>query len=389
MMLLRVFAGLLVTAMAVVAVEEEQWLQYRWARDSRRIIRDMGREVLDMTEDKPAGVELPELVGATPLFGFWRTPMVSAGRLWIAVDNSKKYGPYDRLYIDSDGDGDLKDETAAEPYRTDNNRSSFGPVKVILEGEDGPITYHLNFDVYTRRGGRQLYVTSGGWYDGTITVGGAKKQCVIIDRNANGTFDDKSEHREQSDRIRIGKDVKRDTRFVGNYVQVDGVLYELEIARDGAYVKLSKADDVKYGKIVLPKTISELAVGGENGLLYAELENGAARLPAGKYVVDHWAIDREDKDGVKWTLKGQNYGTNSNAFEVAAGAVVSLSVGEPIISTLEVQHKQNNYSFRQNLTGQLGERIEILRRGRRARAPKLHVRNGDCKYDRKFNFEYG
>jgi len=74
---------------------------------------------------------------------------------------------------------------------------------------------------------------------------------------------------------------------------------------------------------------------------------------------------------------------------VAAGAVVSLSVGEPIISTLEVQHKQNNYSFRQNLTGQLGERIEILRRGRRARAPKLHVRNGDCKYDRKFNFEYG
>jgi len=81
------------------------------------------------------------------------------------------------------------------------------------------------------------------------------------------------------DRIRIGKKSVRDSLFVGNYIEIDDVLYRPEIASDGAYIKLSKAEDVKFGNIRLPKTITEFSAGGENGLFTLKPEKGTGSIP--------------------------------------------------------------------------------------------------------------
>jgi hypothetical protein len=323
------------------------------------------------------------------MFIEWKTPMVEAGRLWIAFDRSTEHGLHDRLYIDSNGNGDLSDESPCQPYRRDSYRSYFGPVKVIFESEDGPITYHLSVEFYSNRNTQRCYIRPAGWYEGPIVVEGAKKHCVLIDYNVNGAFNDKSSSSSKCDRIRIGKEDERDTRFVGNFIELDNKLYRTEIAPDGAFVVLSKADDVPYGTVRLAENITTFRAGGENGLFVREPEGGMVKLPLGKYRIDQWNINKSDDRGTKWFLIGSYFPGETGLFTVSDDQDVQLEIGEPVYSTVSFRKSGSNYSFSQSLSGRKGERIELTRSGSRPRPPKLRIRNKDGTYDRTMSFEYG
>ena len=374
-------------AMAAEA-QEEQWLRYRSAREARQILGNIGVQQMELHNERPVGVELPQFTSESPLFGKFITPMVESGYIWISLERSHKNGLYDRLFIDSDRDGHLKDETVVMAYRKEQYRSDFGPVEVVFEVEDGPVTYHLNFEFSNYNNRNRFSATSGGWYEGTITVGGQRKHCLLIDQNANGTFNDKSLNFNECDRIRIGEKDTAKTNFVGNYIVIDAVLYQSEIARDGAYIKLSVAEDVLYGSIRLPETVGEFEAKGENGLFTLKPEKGLARLPVGKYHIHLWKTERKDDKGNTWTLTGQEF-SNKGLFEINESSQTTLDVGEPIISTLTARKNDSRYSFSHNMRGQLDESIELTRNGSQPRAPKLHIKNEDGSYDRTFSFEYG
>jgi hypothetical protein len=405
--LLLVFAVGLLNAVYTTSsqAEEPQWLQYAsGSREAQQIIGDTMGIGLEVTDKSPAGVSLPEFKGDKPLFAQWKSLMAKGGSLWIALDQTKKNGHYDLLYIDSNGDGSLKDETAITIYDTSNfmvNTSKgqspgysnyFNPARVILEGEDGPVTYHLNFGFQSYSDRNGLSACSGCWYEGTITVGGEKKFCVLIDYNVNGRFNDKGLYSADSDRIRIGSKESKDrkeTRFTGNYIEVAGTLYKLEAAADGAFVKLTKAEDVKYGNIEVQPAISGFSAGGENGLFYIPIEKGIGKLPAGKYLINTWQIDRKDDKNNNWSLKGQSFG-DKGIFEVAEGGTVKIDVGEPVMSSLTANVSKGQYTFQQKLTGRLDESIELSCNGNiRPRPPKLVLKSKDGTYEKSFTFEYG
>ena len=186
--------------------QDEQWLQYHSAREVSLVGISSNTKLLEIIEEKPADVKMPEFKGDNPLFAKWQTPMVESGFLWIALDKTKENGIHDSLYIDSNADGNLDDETAITPYRTTQSYVYFGPVKVVFEIEDGPVSYHLNFRFYgSDEDNRRLYAFAGGWYHGEITINGQKKQCVLFDYNVNGAFNDKAVLAQDSDRIRISE----------------------------------------------------------------------------------------------------------------------------------------------------------------------------------------
>ena len=363
--LLTIGISLLVLATSAWA-QDEQWLQYHSEREAYRIIGGRSSRQT-VTSNKPEGVKLPEFKTRQQFFIDWPTPMVKSGRLWIALDRTSEQGQFDRLFIDSNGNGHLDDEEAVKAYRTEQRYAYFGPVKIVFEGEDGPISYHLNFRLYNRdEQNRRLYIYQGGWYEGEITVAGRKKNCMLVDYNLNGTFNDKSLQASNSDRIRIGKRGDEDTRFAGNYIEVDNVLYRLEIARDGAFVKLSRAEDVKFGNIKLPETITEFAAGGKNGLYTREIKNGLASLPVGKYRIDHWQIDRKDDKGKSWTMRGSSFGERGD-FKVCEATEKALDIGEPVTAGLQVSINGGNYEFSKNIRGSLGEYISLTSAGRNVR----------------------
>ncbi|MHC4621024.1 MAG: hypothetical protein ACYTEQ_25030 [Planctomycetota bacterium] len=114
-----------------------------------------------------------------------------------------------------------------------------------------------------------------------------------------------------------------------------------------------------------------------------------ARLPVGRYRIDHWLIEREDEKGKKWTLEGHSF-DDSGIFEVREGAEISLSVGEPIMAGVDQISKMGTvYScVNPNIRGRLGECLE-LGRGDDFIPAQLRIRSKDGSYDRSFTFEYG
>jgi len=374
--LLAVGISLLVLT-STAGAQDEQWLQYHSEREAQQIVGGMSSS-RTVTSNKPQDVKLPEFKTQQQFFIEWPTPMVKSGRLWIALDRTSEKGKWDRLFIDSNGNGHLDDEDAVTAYQTDQYYTYFGPVKVVFEAEDGPVTYHLNIRFYDyNEQNRRLYIYPGGWYEGEITVAGQKKNCMLLDYNLNGTFNDKSLQAGDSDRIRIGAKGSEDTRFVGNYIEVGDVLYRTEIARDGAFVKLSSANDVKFGNIRVPETITQFSAGGENGQFTREMKNGVARLPVGKYCIDYWAIDRKDEKGKSWTMRGSSFSERGN-FEVTEGAETTLEIGEPLTATLQVQLNGESYEFEKIMQGPLGEYVSLTSGGQEVRTMwKLAAKNKD------------
>jgi hypothetical protein len=385
---IQLAAGIILLILVAQApAQQEQWLQYHSSREAGQLLGQAGSQTLQLSAEQPADVKLPQFKDKNQFFAKWTTPMVKSGFLWVALDRTQKQGPYDLLYIDSNCNGALDDETAEPAYRMDQRAAYFGPVKVIFQIEDGPVTYHLNFRSY-QLADTGLYASSGGWYEGDITVGTEKKHCVLFDYNANGTFNDKSASAGDCDRIRIGKQGGQETLFTGNYVVIDETLYRPQIARDGACVKLTKAEDVKFGSIRLPESITQLSANGENGLFILKPGKGAATLPVGKYCIYDWAIERQDDKGTNWQLKGSGLGER-DAFEVTEDKQAVLSVGEPIIATLDASEREGTYSFNHSMKGRAGERIELTRNGAQPQAPKVRIKNADGAYDRTYSFQYG
>jgi hypothetical protein len=379
MKLKLILAGLVFAATAWA--QPEQWLEYHTSNDGRAY------NSIKLTTNPPSGVVLPKL-NAAPYFARWKTPMDSTGGRWLCFDRSRASGPYDLLYIDSTGNGRLDDKTPVQA-RLDSYNAYFPATPVVFKGEDGPITYHLIFRVYQySQSPPMLLVASGGWYEGMVDFDGVKKRLQLIDGNVNGTFNDVEANPYGSDRVQIEGD-KDGERFLGKMVEVDGKFFRIEVARDGAFVKVQKAENVVLCPVRVPENISEFQAFGENGYFVRKPVKGEFTLPEGKYRMVRWTIARKDDKGAPWTLSGYNFPDTAN-FEVAVGKPAVLDIGEPVQAVLKADEQPNHdITFSLNFVGQQKESIEMLRDGQRPRGPKLTLANADGSLCGTSTFEFG
>jgi len=393
---MKLFTGLVrlgtLAAMVVgttASAQKEQWLDYHVSRDGR------GYRYLTLTTNPPPNVKLPKF-NAQPYFAQWTTPMDPAGR-WLCLDRTKKSGLYDRVYFDSTGNGRLDDKTPVGTAHSDQYTAYFEPVRVVFKGEDGPITYHLvlRFMQYNP-GDVNLLTSSGGYYAGKVDIGGKKRQIELIDENVNGTFNDRGADLSSCDCVAVEGD-KVPQRYLGKLLEVDGQFYQVEVARDGAFIKLQKAENVVLGQVRVPETISEFVAFGENGHFVRQPAKGEFTLPSGKYRIQDWKINRKDDRGAAWELSGYNF-NDSALFEVAANKPASLEVGEPMRATMEIGEavappgakevsKQHVFSLR--FQGHYGETLQILKDNQRPGGPRLTLTSLDGTYRYTNTFEFG
>ncbi len=369
-------------------------LKYRWSDRGWLLLEGKDFQRIYMTMRKPDGVRLGNLKDDNVLFGQWHSPVVKRGYRWIALDRTYKYGQYDRLIMDINGDGHLDDEivtmanSSSQPS-TENYFISFGPIEVLMNQDNGPRICHLSLGFYYND--KELCTGTVGWYEGYVTVGGKKLLCLLVDKNSDGTFDTKSPDMSESDLIAFGEKDQRIVRTVGEYVELDGNMYRLGITRgrDSMKVSLLPAKEVPFGTIRLSKSITKFTAVGQNGLFTICPNEGLAKLPAGTYCIDHWITEQKDEQDNKWTLKGYSFG-DSGIFEVSEGRQTTLSVGEPIFTSLEqANQKDNTYNFiNPKLYGQLGEKINLSCNEDDLKL-LLHIKSKDGSYDRTFTFEYG
>jgi hypothetical protein len=374
-----ILAGMALAAAA--SAQTEQWLGYHTSSEARSY------HSLQITSNAPPGVALPKL-GATPYFVRWATPMDPNGGRWICLDRTRKSGPYDKLYIDSNGNGRLDDKKPVQA-KIDSSESIFPPTPVVFKGEDGPITYHLIFLMYQNDNSPpQFLVSSAGWYEGQVNFDGTKKRIQLIDGNVNGTFNDVAAEPYESDRVQVAGD-KTDERFLGRMLEVDGKLFRIEVARDGAFVKVQKLENVALGTVRVPDTISEFVAFGENGFFTRKPVNSQLTLPVGNYRVFQWTINRKDEKGAAWTLEGSGFSKEST-FAVATNKPADLEIGEPIQTLLTANEgKDRQITFNLQFQGRQKESIQMLRGGQRPAGPKLTLVKADGAVAYNGTFEFG
>jgi hypothetical protein len=379
MKLKLMLAGL--TLAATAWAQTEQWLEYHTSDDGRSFIQ------IQLTTNPPASLALPKL-NATPYFAHWNSPLDPTGGRWLCFDRSRPSGPYDRLFIDSTGNGRLDDKTPVLA-RSDAYYAYFPATPLVFKGEDGPITYHLVLRLYQNNNSRPMLMGgSGGWYEGLANFDGVKKRIQLIDGNVNGTFNDVKADLSQSDRVQIDGD-KVQERYLGRMVEVDGKLFRIEVARDGSSVKVQKAENVTLGSVQVPQNISEFTAFGENGYFVRKATNGEFTLPVGKYRMVHWTINRKDDKGAAWTLSGHDFPATAN-FDVTADDPTTLDIGEPVQAILKVNEQTNHdITFNLSFIGRQKEAIEMLREGQRPGGPKLTLANADGSLCATSSFEFG
>jgi len=303
-------------------------------------------------------------------------------------------GQYDRLIVDADGDGRLDDEAVVAAYTSSqpSERSyltAFAPIKVLLDQSSGPPAVHLSFGFYGSD--RELCVGSVGWYEGDVNVAGAKTRCLLVDRSADGTFATRSSDPMLADLMGLGDEEHRTAHVLGKYVVLKDEFYEVQVVEGHECIRVdfTPAATLPCGVIRLPEGISELVVAGENGCFTLHPNDGAVRLPAGTYQLIRWQAERNDEQGRRWTLTGHSF-DDSTRVEVTANGETCLTVGEPVVTSLEqVRGMEPPYSFHgPKLMGRLGETVDLDCDAADARLA-LRIRAADGSYDRTFTFEYG
>jgi len=377
---------------------QEQWLSYRTGDGVEKLVGRTPGQSFRLTATKPDGVKLPKLQAADPLFGRWKTPTVKSGGLWMALDRSDPNRPYDRLFIDTNADGSLADEGPISPANNISaeqlQNTTFPPVKLLLPSPDGPVTYHLGIGVQLFAGQGRAVTVAACWYEGNITVNGRQTRCILADANANGVFNDASKDSDQADRIRL-LDLPAPFAVgrVGKFIQVDGNLYRLTVAPDGACVEIAPATDARCVRVTVPKSISRLSVAGDNGLLLFEPADGVVQLPPGSYRLNHWEAHKKDAAGVEWQIVANVLDREQAEIDLAAGSgpgAAALDIGEPLTSICGHSASGQTHAFSNPcIRGRRNETIILTRQGQQPPPPTLLIVNADKTYEKRHTFEYG
>ena len=249
------------TAAAAFAADgpSEQWLQYASSDSPYESAGGMTGQQPRLIDKAPPGLELPKFQSDKPLLALWKVklakpcPRVAAdGGIWLALDQSRKNGPYDLLYVDANASGSLADASpikadATESYPDSNYEfARFRQVRFTLPGPDGPTAYHAIIGCSRSGTDRSVYVEPACWYEGPVTIDGRKLWCVLVDNNTNTRFDDIADSVANCDRIRVApagdksfQDYTRDrtTHFVGKYFTYHKVRWQDEPNRRGSGIE--------------------------------------------------------------------------------------------------------------------------------------------------------
>jgi len=335
----------------------------------------------------PKGLALPDGMGEDVRFAVWRCPRTKKGRMLLAIAKSGKDGSHDTLWVDSDFDGSLADEEAI-------NRG--GPagggwhVELGLPGKSGPALHKLGLYLFGS-GGRSVFARSEIWREGTVEVGGAERKCTLVDFSGNGSYNDVSMNFKGSDRIRIETGGEWVTYVVGRYIDIDGVLYRLDVIPDGSKVSFTPAKDVPMAAVSLPKGMAELVVYGETGTYYLRAEKGALWLPAGRHRVESWTMRRKDEAAGEWQLTGRLTHDTAPLVLKPDKKPKLLDVGEPVVGFLSVIGKEGHHTVSGGIRGRRGERLYLVQSPLAAQVPgsatvkpRIRIRSSDGEYDQSF-----
>jgi len=376
-----------------------QRLDYRSPAEKGVVLMGARSPDVAVQEEAPPGVALPAATGDRPRFAKWSTPMVPAGRLWLMLCRSGQDNVYDRLYVDTDADGSLADESVMQGQEVEPrlDRPVFPPVEIRFPSEGGPVRYHLRVYSHQWTDHLDVYAYAAAWYEGRVTLGGKTLWCALVDNNSNGRFNDVATDPALADAIFIapkaedivpGLDIQPHKRYLGRHIEVGGRLYAIEVPPGGGWIKFTPARAVPMGRIRVPDGVTRFSVWGKQGFFWCQPTGGVATVPVGTYKVHQWEVVRRDATGTAWQLRTDWGAAHSMPFAVEADKETALQIGEPAVSRLAVSRFGASCYLKHDFVSEGGDAL-LLKRNEKPPPTQLVIRSADGSHSQTLRVPYG
>jgi hypothetical protein len=369
-------------SMSSARIASDFWVTY--SSSSQDTFYPSGYGYTQLSLKPPDGEwKMPELTGANPAFATFK---FGENEMLAAVDRQTSVTAfYDRLRLDLNGNRDLTDDAPIVGIlRVDPSMKQCEfrdiDVKTRIDGKELP--YRFSFQLYYYAGriirigsdGKQIEESSDDfniqnlrsncltqcYYEGKAQFDGQPFTVALIDSNTNGRFDEMLTAPQNmsygDDRIYYSGDrlcfapgdrPKNDyTATLGNRVLVNGRLYNVEVKNAEEKLLLTPSTDAT-ANLKLPAECKDVEITSDDfrTVVMAWKTGGEIRVPAGKYRVVNYSMERAEPNGLVWLLSA---GATKNTPYTAATAENSradnlLKFGEPFSPRVTIPEwaKQN------------------------------------------------
>jgi len=314
-----------------------------------------------------------------------------------------------KLYVDTDGDRDFRDEEGRVGVQAGMvsrvfGDADFGLIKVGVPDVEGgqALTFRVHGRYFHKTADTELTCFPAGYRCGQVSLAGKSYKVGIVDGDFDGRYDgafsavsssagsNASDYGDEgkggtegllcvvpngleafarSDYLGIDLDMDGKIEPYGQtevfplvkLLQVDGTYYSVKPAADGSSVSFKKATpDMGKLELGMPEgTTVEMLVFSDSGPRQYKGGPGVEGVPVGDYVIQRITIQRTDERGVEWKLNCYGESGGVNGFSVLSNGTSSLSLGEPLRAKTEVKRSgQDELSVELYLVGKAGERYE-------------------------------
>jgi len=308
---------------------------------------------------KPAEIRnAPAASSKRPLYGSI-TSSEKGKAFLFRLDESKAGRGYDRLIIDFNSNGDLRDDPVVEAEKLEGGEEAqgfeqrtFGPIDTPAKIGAWATSIRVTTLVFNRGQATgpaaiagQMQVAPASYLVATVELNGAKEKIGLVDANVNFALGDAAvrETGYAGDVILRDRDgsggfdadqLATESEAFASVVYFGGVPYAVTLADDLKSIKIEPyagpvgeltADGFdKAQKLVLGRQ-----VGKTWGRLTPQASNGVLKVPEGKYFVQSCSLGAKDANDQLWGALGSQEAPRQTV-EVKAGQRAALAFGAPL-----------------------------------------------------------
>jgi len=197
-------------------------------------IHAMMPQLVKLSTARPDDLQRAPVYRGKPLYGVLTLGDAKANRILVVLESAVGANP-PRLYVDSDGDGDLTNNppVTLEPPRpravavgqpVNAETESDSPVRRTTKGLEAVVPVTVRYNLTGRAGmvestlvftllGDQLYYNREYSREGKITVDGRSYRIALIDQTLDGRFDSFKHEADDPPRVTLLIDRNSDGRF--------------------------------------------------------------------------------------------------------------------------------------------------------------------------------
>lgn len=314
---------------------------------------------------------------------------------------------YSILYVDTNGDGRLSDETFSRPKikkRSNYKEYVFGPF--LLKSHDSERGSQTEFYATTANG-RYLSLQPSGYRFGKMRLGKDAYKMAVMDGNFDGRYD-KMFSLPVEKTYRLGCDIfaidlsngdkqwhlslinRSEIMLLGRMVKVQDAYYGIHVAPDGTALELKKVEP-EFGTLDFGGANVKMKLWSDTGDHYLFGSEGQWPLPAGRYMALRIELNEIDSERNVWTFSGRPKAGPLHDFEIRPGQTTPFKVGPPFSIKTDVRPFADKVSIGLSLEGCTGAqyRFPILKGGKRQPVPAFKIVDEFGKELFSGAFEYG